>query len=236
MIHTDLHSGSSEAPPSVRVALTIVGMAFVFGALIFSSAGRLDWPRGWGYLGLLVFGVAINWGCLLCWNPELIERRLRIGEGTKSWDKIWAALFAPSVAAIYVTSGFEAREGFSRLPWFAWPLGLVIFALGTAILTWSMVVNPFFEKTVRIQTDCGHRVIDSGPYAWVRHPGYVGLTGWIVSVPLLLDSLWAFIPVLLAWCGILIRTSLEDRTLRAELPGYSGYAGRVRYRVLPGVW
>jgi protein-S-isoprenylcysteine O-methyltransferase Ste14 len=104
------------------------------------------------------------------------------------------------------------------------------------MLTWSMVVNPFFEKTVRIQTDRGHHVIDTGPYAYVRHPGYVGFTGWMISAPLLLDSSWAFVPALLAVVGIAIRTALEDRTLRAELPGYAEYAARVRFRLIPGVW
>jgi protein-S-isoprenylcysteine O-methyltransferase Ste14 len=99
-----------------------------------------------------------------------------------------------------------------------------------------MVVNPFFEKTVRIQTDNGHRVIDKGPYAYVRHPGYVGFVGWIFSTPLLLASAWAFAPALLAAVGIVIRAALEDRTLHAELPGYPEYAARVRFRLIPEVW
>ena len=99
-----------------------------------------------------------------------------------------------------------------------------------------MVVNPFFEKTVRIQTDRGHRVIDSGPYAYVRHPGYVGFLGWIFSTPLLLSSASAFVPALLAVILLVIRTALEDRTLRAELPGYAEYTDRVRFRLIPGIW
>ena len=99
-----------------------------------------------------------------------------------------------------------------------------------------MVVNPFFEKTVRIQTDHEHRVIETGPYAYVRHPGYVGFAGWMLSTPLLLASDWAFIPALLAVIGFVIRTAFEDRMLRAELKGYSEYATRVRFRLIPGVW
>jgi protein-S-isoprenylcysteine O-methyltransferase Ste14 len=113
---------------------------------------------------------------------------------------------------------------------------LAIFVPGWALAIWSMVVNPFFEKTVRIQTDHGHRVIDTGPYAYVRHPGYVGFVGWILSTPLLLASAWAFVPALLAVVGLVIRTALEDRTLHAELPGYAEYAARVRFRLIPGVW
>ena len=99
-----------------------------------------------------------------------------------------------------------------------------------------MVVNPFFEKTVRIQTDRGHRVVDTGPYAYVRHPGYVGFLGWILAAPLLLASVWAIVPALISVVGLVIRTALEDRTLRAELPGYPEYAARVRFRLIPGMW
>jgi protein-S-isoprenylcysteine O-methyltransferase Ste14 len=173
---------------------------------------------------------------LLRWNPELIERRMRFPKGTKTRDKVWAALFAPAMVSIYVVAGLEARDGVASVLGAEWMLGLAIFVPGSALLTWSMVVNPFFEKTVRIQTEHGHRVIDRGPYAYVRHPGYVGFLGWIASTPLLLASAWAFLPVLLAVVGIVIRTALEDRTLHAELPGYPEYAARVRFRLIPGVW
>jgi protein-S-isoprenylcysteine O-methyltransferase Ste14 len=84
-----------------------------------------------------------------------------------------------------------------------------------------MIVNPFFEKTVRIQTEHEHRVIDTGPYAYVRHPGYVGFLAWILSTPLLLASVWSFLPALLAAASLVIRTVFEDRMLQAELDGYT---------------
>ena len=112
----------------------------------------------------------------------------------------------------------------------------MLFIAGMALFSWSMGVNPFFEKTVRIQTERGHRVIDTGPYAFVRHPGYVGFFGWCLSAPLLLSSWWAFVPAILSVIGLVIRTALEDRTLLQELDGYAAYAERVRYRLMPGVW
>ena len=99
-----------------------------------------------------------------------------------------------------------------------------------------MVVNPFFKKTVRIQTENEHRVIDTGPYAYVRHPGDVGFVGCIISTPLLLASARAFLPALISVLLLLIRTALEDRMLRYELAGYQEYANRVRFRLIPGVW
>lgn len=227
----------SPAPVSTaRVGVAIAAMALVFATLLFVPAGRLDWMPGWVYVAIVVVNVGINVACLRRWNPELIERRMRFGKWTKSWDKVWAVLYAPVMIALYVVAGLDARDGVSSLPGAVWPIGLAIFVLGSAMLTWSMVVNPFFEKTVRIQTDRGHRVIDTGPYAYVRHPGYVGFAGWIVSTPLLLASAQAFFPALLAVVGIVVRTALEDRTLQAELSGYPEYAARVRFRLIPGVW
>ena len=220
----------------VRAGLAVMALLGVFAALLFVPAGRLDWTLGWIYLGAVGLAVAVNWACLLRWNPELIERRMRLGEGTNRWDILWSVLFTPLMLAVYGVAGFDAREDAAGAPGAAWLVGLALFIPGAAVLAWSMTVNPFFEKTVRIQTDRGHRVIDTGPYAWVRHPGYVGFAGWILSAPLLLGSRRAWLPALLSLAALVIRTALEDRTLRAELPGYPEYAKRVRFRLVPGVW
>ena len=181
--------------------------------------------------------LCINFVYLRRVNPDLIEHRLRFGKGTKLWDKIWLALFTPVFLAIYLIAGFDAvRFEWSMMPFWTWPLGVTLFISGTALFTWSMGVNPFFEKTVRIQTDRGHRGIDIGPYSFVRHPGYLGFFGWSLSTPLLLGSWWAFLPAVLSIIGLVVRTALEDRTLRMELPGYEEYVHRVRYRLIPGIW
>ena len=161
---------------------------------------------------------------------------MRFSRFAKAWDVVWTVLTVLAVIAIYVVTVKEARDGVFHEPGVAWLLGLAIFTAGWTLLIWSMVVNPFFEKAVRIQTDHGHRVIDTGPYAYVRHPGYVGFVGWIISTPLLLASAWAFIPALITVLLLVIRTALEDRTLCDELPGYTEYANRVLFRLIPGVW
>ena len=183
-----------------------------------------------------IWTMAINLVCVLCWNPEVIRRRLVPGKGTKTWDIVWIVLNAPVIIAVYVVAVLELRDGAFSTPDTAWMLGLPIFVSGWALLTWSLVVNPFLEKTVRIQTDHGHRVIDTGPYAYVRHPFYVGFVCWMLSTPLLLGSTWAFIPAVLTGVGIVIRTELEDHTLHRELPGYADYAARIRFRLIPRVW
>ena len=230
---------SATAAPPVHPALVlaaILAMTLLFAALLMLPAGRSDWTLGWIYVGLLFAQVSSHWASLLRWNPELIDRRMRFGKGTKTWDKVWAGLFSPVMLAIYVVAGFDARDGVSSLPTGLWFVGLALFVPSVALVGWSMVVNPFFEKTVRIQTDRGQYVIDTGPYAYVRHPGYAGFLAWILGTPLLLASAWAFVPALLSVLGLVVRTALEDRTLRAELAGYPEYAARVRYRLIPGVW
>src|SRR5262249_32772007 len=104
------------------------------------------------------------------------------------------------------------------------------------IFTWAEAVNQFFEKTVRIQTDRGQKVIDTGPYAIVRHPGYVGFMLFFVCSALCLGSVWALIPAGLASGLVVLRTRSEDQTLQAEVPGYQDYAQSVRYKLIPGVW
>jgi protein-S-isoprenylcysteine O-methyltransferase Ste14 len=229
-------SAQPDLPRALLVALAVLTMGALFAALLFVPAGRLDWPAGWAYVALVLVTVTVNWACLQRWNPELIARRMRFGAGTKRWDVVWSVLFTPVMLAIYVVAGLDARDGAATLPGWCWFAGVAVFAPGAVLLVASMVVNPFFEKTVRIQTDRGHRVIDSGPYAVVRHPGYAGFAGWIASAPLLLGSAWAFLPAALALAGLVVRTVLEDRTLRAELDGYDAYTRRVRWRWLPGVW
>lgn len=226
-----------EPPSSLRVAFAFVGFLAVFAALLFVPAGRTDWLAGWLYLAIITINTIVNFAYLRARNPELIAYRTRFGARTKSWDRIWMGVFAPVSVSVFVVAGLDAgRFGFSAMPLAFWPVGLAVFLPGTALLSKSMGVNPYFEKTVRIQTERGHRVIDTGPYRFVRHPGYVGFLGWMLSAPLFLGSWWAFLPAMLAVVLVVARTALEDRTLGEELPGYGEYASRVRYRLIPHVW
>ena len=121
-----------------------------------------------------------------------------------------------------------------------WPLednnSLAVILAGYSLASYALIENRFFSALVRIQTDRGHRVVSSGPYRWLRHPGYAGALMSFWATPSWLDSWWAFIPAALVTAVLVIRTRLEDETLRNELDGYDDYARRVRYRLLPGVW
>ena len=108
--------------------------------------------------------------------------------------------------------------------------------LGGLVSLWAMASNKFFIGMVRIQKERGHSVITSGPYQYIRHPGYLGGLLYIFFTPIMLGSVWALIPAVLT-CGVVVlRTYLEDNTLKDELAGYLEYSHVVRSRLLPGIW
>lgn len=219
-----------------RFAVTIL----LISAILFVAAGRVDWIMGWVYVGVTLLSSILSRVLVARRDPDLLLERSRSlqAENVKAWDRRlvpFVAIYGPMV--MLVVAGLTQRFGWPpRFPLWAQLVGLALVVLGTAFATWAMVVNRFFSGTVRIQHERGHHVINTGPYRWIRHPGYVGgILAWLGG-PLLLDSAWAFIPAAVVIVLTILRTALEDRTLRAELPGYQVYADQVRYRLLPGVW
>jgi len=191
------------------------------------------WGQFWGLMAVFALAQVIYVGRV---NPGLLGRRAGLRKGTEKWDWVWFSVFIPVFVSILVVAGSDLRSSGDPLPQWVRAIGLTLFILGGGIFIRAMGENPFFEKTVRIQRELDHYVVDTGPYRIVRHPGYVGLIGWILSVPLLLMSTWAMFPAGLAVFWVLVRTALEDHTLQKKLPGYSDYATTVRSRLVPGVW
>jgi protein-S-isoprenylcysteine O-methyltransferase Ste14 len=192
-------------------------------------------PKGF-FVSLFVGTLVVAGLYLWCVNPEVVVARIRFHRGTKRWDRILLCFLVPAVYAVFLVSALDYGRHWWPVPWWVCGIGYVLLLVGVGILTWAQAVNRFFERTVRIQTDRGHKVIDTGPYAIVRHPGYVGFMLFFVGSALCLGSLWALIPAGLASALLLPRTRWEDQTLQAELPGYQEYAQRVRYKLIPGVW
>ena len=223
--------------PAWPVVLTTVAVSFVLTGLVYGLSLRWGWTLGRIHLGLLAACILANLVCLLIWNPVVVARRMVFHEGTKAWDFVWSMGFLVALVTVVVVAVQDLNgRNVDPPPGTGWLIGLTIFGPGWVLLTRAMVANPFFEKTVRIQTDHGHHVIDRGPYAYVRHPGYVGISAILLSTPLLLASAETILPILVTVAMLVIRTALEDRTLQAELPGYAQYANRVRFRLIPGIW
>ena len=215
-----------------------VATVFAIQALIlFLAAGRLNWTWAWVFLIICLVSVLINSAFMLATSPETIAERGR-GKEMRNWDKIISGLCSITLfLAVPLVAGLDERSGWSQVSNAGYNLsGAVMLALGLGLGGWAMIANAYFSTVVRIQTDRGHSVCRTGPYRFVRHPGYVGFTLQSLGTPLLLGSLWALIPGLTAAILMIIRTSLEDRMLQAELPGYRDFVQEVRYRLLPGVW
>jgi protein-S-isoprenylcysteine O-methyltransferase Ste14 len=208
----------------------------VMGLLLFLVAGTLEWLQGWLFVlvSLVVTMLVVPYTSRV--NPELLVARSRI-RFSKGWDKLLSGFLFVSLVAVFVVAGLDSGR-FHWLPVPGWvcALGYVLFLLGIAGATWVGTVNKFAEAGVRIQTERGHKVIDTGPYAIVRHPGYVAAIALFVGIALCLGSLWALIPAALFALLIILRTKWEDQTLQAELPGYAEYTHVVRSRLIPRVW
>lgn len=214
----------------------VFGVLFV-AAILFISAGRLDWMGGWGLVAIYAVWVAANALILIPRSPELLAERAKRQKGVKSWDTVLLGIIGLSTMAKYILAGLDIRFGWTtQMPLSLQVAAFAIAGLGYALGTWAMAANVFFSTIVRIQEDRGHAVATGGPYQYVRHPGYTGVVVFELVTPILLGSMWALIPGGLNALLTIVRTALEDRTLHEELDGYRNYAGRVRYRLLPGVW
>lgn len=214
----------------LQVGLSILLIA----AILFITSGSLTWFFAWMYLGASVLIVAVNAFVL---PAELISERGRKKENVERWDRIISALIILPALAIFVISALDFRYRWSsEMPFWVHLVGLLFYFSGNALITWAMVSNVYFSTAVRIQCDREHQVATGGPYALVRHPGYLGMIVYYLATPIALGSIWALLPALLTAVLFILRTALEDRTLRVKLEGYKDYAERVRYRLIPGIW
>ncbi len=234
----DSQKAVQTGSPRQWIALVVVYLFLPLVLLL--CGGDLGWWQAWVY-SLLIVAAGIG-GRVLAErrHPGLMAERQNIDnfQSAKAWDRVLAPLMALSVSfPLVIVAGLDHRHGWSpTFPLWLIVLGFILISLGYAFAVWALVENRFFSSTVRIQTDRGHVVCDSGPYRSVRHPGYAGNILPLLGIVLSLGSVWTLIPAAVALIITVIRTALEDRTLQEELPGYRDYARRVRYRLIPGIY
>lgn len=214
----------------------ILGILFAAVVLLW-PAGRWDWTAAWVVIGIYVVWVAATALLLMPKNPALLaERATRRPD--HGWDKAILSFFGLLSVGSYMVAGFDQRFGWSPLDMPLWlqGVGAATSFAGYGLVLASMRANAYFSTVARIQADRGQTVATAGPYALVRHPGYVGAMAFAVSTPFLLGS-WVATPLgLITALLFVVRTGLEDRMLQEELDGYAEYARRVRWRLLPGIW
>jgi protein-S-isoprenylcysteine O-methyltransferase Ste14 len=222
-----------------QAAVRLILLTAIFPTSIFPFAGRWDWKLAWMVVAAMVIATLSSRLLAFKVHPDLLHERANSmrADNVKPWDKILAPAMAVTPLLILMVAGLDERFHWS--PPFGIGLqltGLVLVVAGNTLGTWAMLVNPFFSAVVRIQTDRGHHVVESGPYAIVRHPGYAGNLLASLGIPMALSSIWAFGPVVLVLIVTALRTSLEDRTLKDELPGYTDFSAKTRFRLVPGIW
>ena len=222
----------------MRSVIRLILGLLLYPGLLFGPAGTLAWPEGWVFLA--IHGGLTWW--LMLWlkrhDPALLAERLKgmIQPGQPLWDRALLLVFAALWLGWLTVPGFDQRHGWSDVPLWLQGVGGLLLLLGWWGIIATHQVNTFLAPVVRIQVERGQHVVDTGPYAIVRHPMYAALVPFTLGSALLLDSWVATALAPLVTLPLLIRTVLEDNTLARELPGYEEYRARVRYRLVPGLW
>jgi len=228
-------TGTGSVAKWVRRELSGTVMA---GVILVATSGRWDWVMGWALVGIYAVAFAAQAIILIPRSPELLaERSVRMDKDSKPWDRILLPFYGLASLAVLVIAGLDIRFGWGALmPFWLQGAGFALALCGHGLVIWAMAANAFFAFSVRLQRERGQVVATGGPYRAIRHPGYAEAALFAVATALLLGSLWSLIPAAVAVLLLVVRTSLEDRTLKAELEGYIHYSSRTRFRLVPGIW
>jgi len=234
----------SEKPKLTRSGyrrIIVIYLAMLFNAvLFFAAAGRIDLPRAWVYIILTVSWQTLVFILFFTRFPEMAEVVNARGEMKmpKVWDKLFALFYSlATLILLPLIAGLDVgRYGWSYLnAWWMVP-GVLFFLFAMFFTDWALMENKFFELGVRIQKERGQKVVSTGPYAMVRHPGYAAFILLYFSFPLIVGSFYALFASLFTALLLVIRTALEDATLQKELEGYVEYTKKTRFRLIPLIW
>jgi protein-S-isoprenylcysteine O-methyltransferase Ste14 len=209
----------------------------LYAGFVFLGAWKVAYWQGLLYVVLALVGTTLS-HVLVPAGSTLTADRAREAKAGRDWDKrMLGAYFLVNVVT-FVTAGLDSgRFGWTGLvPVGVTVAGAVLMLSGQVLFAVAKRENAFFSSTVRVQTERGHRVCDSGPYRLVRHPGYLGMLASLLAFPLVMNSYWAFVPASIGAALLVVRTVFEDRLLAEELPGYGDYTKRTRWRLLPALF
>lgn len=228
----------NKTPTTVRLITMYLAAIIVYCALIFWPAGTIFWPQAW-LLIFLQFSYSIF---LAVWlkknNPQLLASRMRYSKKDMIWwDKLVSYGSIPIFMTMFIIPGLEnIRYQITYTPDYYVYTGFMLFVISELIIAAVMKENTYLSRLVEVQKDIKQKVIDTGPYAMVRHPMYVGVIMMFLSIPMALGSIYALIPSLLMSGIIVARIFGEEDVLKKELEGYTAYTKKVKYRLLPGIF
>jgi protein-S-isoprenylcysteine O-methyltransferase Ste14 len=216
-----------------KVILFILASFLVLAAFFFLTAGTLDYWEAWVYLFILFIPMTGLSFYMLRHDPALLERRLQFKERRKQQKGIIAWSY-PIFLLAFLLPGLDKRFGWTNTPIAAIIIAQVLVLAGYAIVIWVFRENSYASRIIEVQS--GQKVVDTGPYAIVRHPMYLGVGTLYMLSPLALGSWLAVIPALPLLIILYLRIRDEEVALARDLPGYSDYMQKVRYRLIPGIW
>ncbi|MGN0191194.1 MAG: methyltransferase family protein [Candidatus Cryptobacteroides sp.] len=203
------------------------------GLLLFLPAGTFNYPGAWRLIGMLCGAMSILCIVLFIYDRELLRKRLDSWE--KQTEQKWVVILsAVMFIAVFLVAALDFRYGWSNMPDWLVTGGCVLFLASYAGFGEVMRENSFLSRTVEVQED--QKVVDTGLYGVVRHPMYSVITLMYISMPLVLGSCWALLPLVFFPPIIVVRILGEERVLTAELKGYREYKDKVRYRLFPGIF
>lgn len=225
-----------------KLSVPLFARSFIWFALmavaLFWGAGDWSWPQGWAFIAIFVLG-SIGFSIyMISRDPALLASRLSPNQkGGPFWDRVFLFVFIALWFVWLAVMGLDVRRlQLSHMPLWLNVVGGILIVAGFLATMPVFLANSFAAPVVRIQEERGQRVIDTGPYAFVRHPMYAAAILYLVGMPFLLGSWWGFLFVPLYIGGVAPRAMAEERLLARDLPGYADYMTRVRWRLIPGVW
>jgi protein-S-isoprenylcysteine O-methyltransferase Ste14 len=214
----------------------VVGLGAI-GSTLFGVAGRVDWPAAWFFLSLFAVYLFLGGWWFFRRDPELLQERMTTAPNVPHWDRLLVRGYWILLPTLFTTAALDAgRFRWSEMPIAIQAIGAGAIVVAFVVIWWCTAANHFLSANARIQSERGQRVVQQGPYRFVRHPMYTSLIALMIGMALILGSWLAVVPATLIAVLLIVRTSLEDRMLTTELTGYREYANQVHERLLPGVW
>lgn len=217
----------------LQALLKMVAGFLLMGALLFLPAGTLDYLGAWLLLGALFFPMLIIGFVLLKVSPERLEKRLHSDEG-EPVQKVVIAVSSLSFILTFVLAGLDYRHRWTVLPLPVMVVATIVFILSYGLYVEVIRENAFLSRTVEVQEN--QKVVDTGLYGVVRHPMYMAVTIMFTSIPFVLGSGVAILPMLGFPAILILRIKNEEKVLEEGLEGYKAYKEKVKYRMVPHIW
>lgn len=217
----------------VKTLLAFFCGLFITGSILFISAGTLVYCGAWLFMTLLFTPILIMGVVLLIKNPELLRKRLEMKEREKEQQGV-VAFSGLLLVASFIVAGLDYRFGWSHISNTIVLIASIVLLVGYALYAEVLRENVYLSRVIEVQE--GQHVIDTGLYAFVRHPMYLAVTLLYLAIPIVLGSWWALL--VMSPCILLLaaRIKNEEQVLHQGLPGYTEYTKRVRYRMIPWIW